>query len=79
MAVTISHTHTHPRSCVHGDIIHIKLSAPARLDLQVQRFLGRMLLKFFSSPVVKLEIQEKKEKPQLSRCHILSDKTCTVC
>ena len=38
-----------------------------------------MLLKFFSSPVVKLEIQEKKEKPQLSRCHILSDKTCTVC
>ena len=42
MAVTISHTHTHPGSCVHGDIIHIKLSAPARLDLQVQRFLGSL-------------------------------------
>lgn len=52
MAVTIFLTCTHV--VVFSDIIHIKLSAPARLDLQVQRFLGGLaIFKVIISLVVK--------------------------
>lgn len=58
------YTHILTRPCVHGDIIHIKLSAPARLDLQVQRFLGTLVV-FFSCG----------QTPNTVIWYILSDKT----